>query len=252
MEQETTQGLAGEDQGQAEGGDLPEEGYRYDPAADPYWYPPYDCTLSEFALLSAGIDPHRYVVVLAFIEELDRMEPAVFHSTVLDHSIRGSDRLTFGGRERTACALYARLRGAVMQEEIPTATVYKKAPEPYRRFRFAVLKAFAEAHFPNLLLVGADTHEPPHPSPASLLIEALAARTGDDAMPRLLVVLEAYRQIYEENQSVAEADIVPLLQRLWRERTVETLAETPARMHLAYVLKTVGRTNPGRRRRQSS
>ena len=222
--------------------------YRYDSAEDSYWYPPVACTLSEFALLSVGVNPHKYIVLPAFIEEEDRMRSAVFPWVVLDGVIRGRDRLIMDGRELIAGALYEQLRKAVLQENIPTAAAYKGVPEQFQNFSFKVLKGFAEENLQKLLRGQPGPSAAKQPSPVSLLIAQLAARTGGDAMPRLLVVLEAYRRIYEEHQALTEEEEHQLLKDLWRERTGKILKPTPVKK-LAYVLKTIHDSDPGRRRR---
>ena len=250
-----------EDQGQPEstaqtvGNVVSEAEYRYDPEQDSDWYPPVACTLSEFALLSVGVNPHNYIVSLAFIEAEDRMRSAVFRREVLDGVISERDRLTMDGVERLAAVRHEKLRDAVFQGIIPMAEAYKNVPERFQKFSFNVLKSFAgKMRWGFWEEQVSETSTAQQLSPASLLIEQLTARTGWDSMPRLLVVLEAYRRIYEEHKISEGATLeekVQLVKDLWQERAGKPLDDTPAHC-LTYVLHTTLASKPGRRPRRRS
>jgi len=97
-----------------------------------------------------------------------------------------------------------------------------------------------------------DAASPPPVSPVSLLIDQLAALSGDDAMPRLLVVLEAYRRLHEEGNGRDITDrtrVRTIVEELWRQYHPNggDLSKDGLKKIL-YVLMTERDSRPGPRR----
>lgn len=229
---------------------ISEEEYRYDPAADAEWYPPVACTLSEYALMSVGINPHKYIVLLAFINADDRMRYAVFPWATVARAIAERDKLLMDGREKLASIRYERLRDGVLQGLIPTSEIYKGVPGHVQKFQFTALEDFAAnqgwERVADQVMIRRSC--PSSASAAALLVEKLMERQGDDQLRRLTVAVEAYRRIYEDGEVPPSAtdQVEALIERLWAERCAEPPKSKEVKC-IAYMLKTVRGSGPGRR-----
>ena len=230
---------------------ISEEDYRYDPAEDAEWYPPVACTLSEYALMSVGINPHKYIVLPVLIDAEDRMRYAVFPWATVARAIAERDKLLMDGREELASIRHERLRDGVLQVLIPTSETYKEVPGHVQKFLFTALEEFAANQGWGRI---ADQvrirrrYASSASAAAALLVEKLMERQGDDQLRRLTVAVEAYRRIYEDGEVPPSAtdQVEALIERLWAERCAEPPKSKEVKC-IAYMLKTVRGSGPGRR-----
>lgn len=232
---------------------LREEEYGYNPAEDIDGFPPVACTISEFVLLSLGID-HRKFLVGQYANAKGDIEHVIVRSDCLGLAISPSDILSMDGKERQAASRY---------NQINRALTLGVLTEPKRRMgeqrhlwwlSYKELRQFAMTMRwrlpPYMTMEGGGeqgTADSSDVSPAFLFLEHLLQRQGDDQLRKLTVLIEGYIKIHEQGEALssAEDEVEAILKGIHERRYHEPLSSTPAK-HLARTLKTVGDSSPGR------
>jgi len=232
---------------------LREEEYGYNPDEDIDGFPPVACTISEFVLLSLGID-HRKFLVGQYANARGDIELGIVRSDCLGLAISSSDILAMDGKERQAASRYNQINRALALGVLAEPGNRMGEQRHLWWLPYVELRQFAMSmrwELPTYMKMDSrDEQRTTDSSAVSLafqFLEHLLERQGDDQLQKLTVLIEAYIRIHEQGEALssAENDVEVILKRLHDTRYHKQLGDTPAK-HMARILKTVRDSRRGR------